>query len=129
MPPLEEYRRPKSTGKYYYAIYIGEGVLEAYARRVNPKAAEHSSTAQLFYAIDYLRWLVDEESLDIQFAILRKRNKEAMPFITEQSTARVLCLFPFKEEAVRNRMPAEKVEKVVDVLGCRPDWFEIFFFC
>ncbi|KAI0717906.1 hypothetical protein C8T65DRAFT_737705 [Cerioporus squamosus] len=129
LPPIDEYRKPRSTGIYYYGVYIRKGALEAYARRVNPEAEKHPPSVQLFYALDYLRWIVNDKSLDIQVAVLRKRHKEAMPFITERRTARILCLFPFEEDALENRMSAENVEKVADALGCKPDWFEIFFFC
>ncbi len=131
LPPLDEYRKPRSTGIYYYGIYICKGALEAYARRVNPETAKHPSSVQLFYAFDYLRWIVKDKFLDIHVAVLRSRNKEAMSFImAERRTARILCLFPFEEEALEKRMSAENVEKLADALGCRPhDWFEIFFFC
>lgn len=131
LPPVKEYRKAakaRDTGIYYYGIYIREGALEAYAKRVNPEAEKYHVSQQRFYAVDYMRWIVNDDSLDIQIAVLQKRHKQAMPMITERSTARILCLFPFGEEAYKKRMSAENVAKLVDALGCKPDWFEIFFF-
>ncbi|KAI0793559.1 hypothetical protein C8Q74DRAFT_1365172 [Fomes fomentarius] len=127
-PPVEEYRKPRSTGIYYYGIYIREGALEAYAKRVNPEAEKYHFSQQQMYAVDYMRWIVNDQSLDIQIAVLRRRHKRAMPIITERYTAQILCLFRFGEEAYKKRMSAENVEKLADALGCKPDWFEIFFF-
>ncbi|KAI0754821.1 hypothetical protein C8Q80DRAFT_1117409 [Daedaleopsis nitida] len=127
-PPLDEYHHPEYTGIFYYGIYVREGALEEYAKRVNPDAVNHCSSVQYFYALDHLRWIVNDESLDVQRAVLKPRHKKAMPCITEPETATILCLYP-PEKAVKNRISAEKVKRLVDALGCEPDWFEIFFWC
>ncbi|KAI0745078.1 hypothetical protein C8Q76DRAFT_789526 [Earliella scabrosa] len=134
LPPLDEYWKPKATGVYYYAIYVRKGALEAYAQRVNPEAATHPPSVQRFYALDHLRWVVGDRTLDIQVAVLRERHRlrlrDADVVVEERGAVRVLCLFRFdtEEGALERRMEAEKVERLVDALGCRPDWFEILFF-
>ena len=103
---------------------------------MNPDAATHPPSVQRFYALDHLRWIVGDPSLDIQVAVLRERhrlrlrNDNSNVAIEERGAVRVLCLFRFEEEegALERRMEAEKVERLVDALGCRPDWFEILFF-
>ncbi|RDX44536.1 hypothetical protein OH76DRAFT_1559618 [Lentinus brumalis] len=128
LPPLAEWKRPRSTGAYYYGIYVAENAIEEYAVRVNPEAANHPSSIQYFYGLDHLRWIANDQSLDIQIAVIRPRHKEAMPCITENRTATILCLFPMEIEAVKKRMSAETVDKLANALGCKPDWYEIYFF-
>ncbi len=134
-PPLEEYRiarsRKKGTRIYYYGVYIRDGALEAYAKPVNPEADNYHYhfSVQQFYALDYLRWIVNDQSLEMEVAVLQQRHKDAMPFIIERKQVRILCLSRFSEKAYEKRMPAENVEKLLDALGGKPDWFEISFFC
>ncbi len=72
---------------------------------------------------------MNDQSLELEVAVLQQRHKDAMPFIIERKQARILCLFRFSEKAYEKRMSAENVEKLLDALGCKPDWFEISFFC
>ncbi len=62
-------------------------------------------------------------------AVLQQRHKEAMLLITERRQVRILCLSRFSEKAYEKRMSAENVEKLLDAVGCKPDWFEISFVC
>ncbi|RPD52906.1 hypothetical protein L226DRAFT_576656 [Lentinus tigrinus ALCF2SS1-7] len=130
LPPKKEYNKPRATGIYHYAIYIREGAIENYAVQVNPKLAKADDSLQYVYGLDYLRALVGDrdESLRINFADLRRRHKEAMPFITDDRDGPVLSLFELDEEAFKHRMSAENVEKLVKALDCKPDWFEISIF-
>ena len=52
-----------------------------------------------------------------------------MPFITEESSAPILCLFELGEEAFAKRMEAEaeKVERLCRELDSKPDWYELAF--
>ncbi len=78
---FEEYRKPRPTGTYYYGFFTREGTLEAYARRVNSDAEKYRVSQQRFYAVDYMRWIINDQSLDMQIAVLRRRHERAIPFI------------------------------------------------
>ena len=80
------------------------------------------------HALNAARWIADDPSLDVQFAFLQSRHKEAMLFITGKRSARILCLFKLEKDAVAKRMEAAKVERLVRELDCKPDWYELAFF-
>ncbi|RPD52902.1 hypothetical protein L227DRAFT_581821, partial [Lentinus tigrinus ALCF2SS1-6] len=130
LPPKEEYDTPRSTGIYYYGFYVGNRSIEKYGVKVNPELANADISLQYQYGLDYLRALVGDrdESLRVHIAIIRRRHKKAMPFITQRKQAPFLALFPLEWEAYVNRMSARKVEKLAEALGCRPEWFEIAMF-
>ncbi|RDX44539.1 hypothetical protein OH76DRAFT_1421296 [Lentinus brumalis] len=128
LPPVDEYHKPEATGVYYYAIYLRDNALVECAVRAMPELANHSPSVQKLHAVDYLCWLVDDPSLSMQLAVVKKRHKKAMPCITEHEVALVLTLFPLEKEAYENRMTAKDVQKLVDALGCKPDWYEIALF-
>ena len=126
-PPLEEVENPQRTGIFYYGIYCREKALEQLAIRLEPRLADESPGSLLLYGINAARWVAGDPSLEVQFGYLRPRHKEAMPFITEESSAPILCLFELGEEAFAKRMEAEKVERLARELDCKPDWYELAF--
>ena len=77
------------------------------------------------HGLNAARWIADDPSMAVQFAFLQPRHKEAMPFITEKRSARILCLFKLEKDAVAKRMEAEKVERLARDLDCKPDWYEV----
>ena len=127
-PPLEEVKKPQKTGIFYYGIYIHDDALEQLAIRIEPRLVDESPGSLLQYGINAVKWVADDPSLEVQFAFLRPRHKEAMPFITDKRVGPILCLFPMEAEAVAKRREAAKVERLVRELDCKPVWYELAFF-
>ena len=132
-PPLEEVKNPQTTGLFFYGIYLRKQALEQLAVRIEPRLAEEPAGSLLYYGLNAARWVAGDPSLEIQFGSLRRRHKEAMPFITDKRIAPILFLFELEEEegeeaaAKRMEMEAEKVERLCRELDSKPDWYELAF--
>lgn len=129
-PPAKEIDEPRSSGRFFYGIYLrqGEKTLQNYAVRVSPEFANASSYVRTMYGLHRLGKLVGNPSMDysfVQLAAVRRRHKEAMPFLKEKGAALVLYLFPWSWRDLERRPSQALVYRLVDALDCEPDWWEV----
>ncbi len=129
-PPSEEVRNPRSSGLFFYGIYLRENLqaLEDYAVQVAPELAEADGNTKMMCGLFAAGDLIGDPSFNldrIQLAAVRNRHKERMPCITHKKCAPVLYLFGYSKEEYEKRMSAQDVDKLVDALGCNPDWWEV----
>lgn len=115
---------------FFYGIYLRENLqaLEDYAVQVAPELAEADGNTKMMCGLFAAGDLIGDPSFNldrIQLAAVRNRHKERMPCITHKKCAPVLYLFGYSKEEYEKRMSAQDVDKLVDALGCNPDWWEV----
>ncbi|KAI0770517.1 hypothetical protein C8Q74DRAFT_1218828 [Fomes fomentarius] len=131
-PPPTELSSPRSSGRFFYGIYLRQG--ERRRCKTTQSACRPSSRtrARTFERCTACTGSGSSSgrnpSMDysfVQLAAVRRRHKEAMPFLAEDGAALVLYLFPWSWRNLERRPSQALVQRLVNALDCEPDWWDV----